>query len=120
EGLTKVYGAAILISGETLSRLSTPEKYAHRFLGKVKVKGKKIAVAVFEIYQGDPCSLKQFKTQTRTKFETAVELFEQEEFAQAQRLFENLLQQDERDNVLQLYLERVQKAQIYGTKCSPD
>ncbi|MGB7440928.1 MAG: ATP-binding protein, partial [Coleofasciculaceae cyanobacterium] len=42
EGLTKVYGAAILISGETLSRLSTPEKYAHRFLGKVKVKGKKI------------------------------------------------------------------------------
>jgi two-component system sensor histidine kinase ChiS len=64
EGLTKVYGAGILISEQTLSQLNAPENYSHRFLGRVTVKGKKVAVAVFEVYEGDSDSVKRLKTQT--------------------------------------------------------
>ncbi|NEP59111.1 MAG: response regulator [Symploca sp. SIO2G7] len=106
EGLTKVYGAGILVSEQTLFRLQEPEKYSHRFLGKVKVKGKTVPVAVFEIYEGDAEELKEFKRQTRDKFERGVELFEQEEFAKAQSVFEALWQQNKQDQPAKLYIER--------------
>ena len=53
EGLTKRYGASILMSEHTLSKMTQPQAYLTRFLGKVQVKGKNIAVSVFEIYDGD-------------------------------------------------------------------
>jgi len=112
EGLTKVYGAGILVSEQTLSKLQEPEKYSHRFLGRVKVKGKTVAVAVFEIYEGDDDELKEFKRQTRKEFERGVELFEQEEFAEAQLLFEALWQQNEQDQPAKLYIERSQQYSI--------
>ena len=41
EGLTKVYGASILISKQTLEGLTDASSYNVRFLDKVQVKGKK-------------------------------------------------------------------------------
>lgn len=112
EGLTKVYGAGILISEQTLSELKEPEKYSHRFLGRVTVKGKKIAVAVFEVYEGDADSLKALKTQTRAEFERGVELFEQQKFSQALLVFESVLEKNEQDKPARLYVERCQTAQM--------
>jgi two-component system sensor histidine kinase ChiS len=40
EGLTKRYGASILISEHTLAKLTEPDTYNHRFLGQIQVKGK--------------------------------------------------------------------------------
>jgi len=106
EGLTKVYGTGILVSEQTLSRLQEPEKYSHRFLGRVTVKGKTVPVAVFEIYEGDTDELKEFKRQTRKKFERGVELFEQGEYTEAQLVFEALWQQNKHDQSAKLYIER--------------
>ncbi|HEY9612840.1 response regulator, partial [Allocoleopsis sp.] len=50
EGLTKLYGAGILISLQTLCYLDEPHNYSYRFVDRVKVKGKQKPVAVFEIY----------------------------------------------------------------------
>jgi two-component system sensor histidine kinase ChiS len=111
EGLTKVYGAGILISEQTLSQLNAPENYSHRFLGRVTVKGKKVAVAVFEVYEGDSDSVKKLKTQTLTEFERGVELYEQKQFAQAQLLFESLLKKNEQDKPARLYAERCKQAE---------
>jgi two-component system sensor histidine kinase ChiS len=116
EGLTKLYGGDILISEQTLSLLNEPEKYSHRFLGRVTVKGKKAPVAVFEVYETDSDSIKALKTQTRAEFERAVELFELQKFAEAQRLFESLLQINEGDKAARLYAERSQKAQTDAQK----
>jgi two-component system sensor histidine kinase ChiS len=111
EGLTKVYGAGILISEQTLSQLNAPENYSHRFLGRVTVKGKKVAVAVFEVYEGDSDSVKRLKTQTLIEFERGVELYEQKQFAQAQLLFESLLKKNEQDKPARLYAERCKQAE---------
>ena len=48
EGLTKVYGSSIIISGETLDQIEK-EKYYYRYLDTVKVQGKKTPVVIFEI-----------------------------------------------------------------------
>ncbi len=111
EGLTKVYGADILISEETLQQLKNPENYSHRFLGRVTVKGKKMPVAVFEVYEADSDTLRRLKTQTRAEFERGVELFEQKEFAQALHVFNSLCQTNKEDKAAMLYAERSQKAQ---------
>ena len=47
EGLTKVYGAGILVSGSILERLGKREKYMCRFVDRVTVKGKEAAVSVY-------------------------------------------------------------------------
>ncbi len=40
EGMTKMYGAALLISEETYANLSDVSQYAIRTIDRVKVKGK--------------------------------------------------------------------------------
>ncbi|NEQ70333.1 MAG: hypothetical protein F6K21_33545, partial [Symploca sp. SIO2D2] len=46
------------------------------------------------------------------EFERGVELFEQEEFAEAQSVFEVLWQQNEQDQPAKLYIERSQQYSI--------
>lgn len=53
EGLTKIYGASILISQNTLFDLEQPSQYHFRFLDRVQVKGRQEPVSVFEIFSGD-------------------------------------------------------------------
>jgi two-component system sensor histidine kinase ChiS len=48
ESLTKVYGASILISGQTLSKLDNATDYNCRFIDKVQVKGKTERIAVLK------------------------------------------------------------------------
>jgi two-component system sensor histidine kinase ChiS len=103
-----------MISEQTLFRLNEPQNYNYRFLGRVRVKGKKTPVAVFEVYDGDPQPLIELKTQTRTDFEEGVELYHQEKFAQAQEIFLSLVQRNDQDKAARLYLKRCEQLQTYG------
>lgn len=114
EHLTKVYGAGIIISGQTLSQLDDPHKYTCRFLDQVKVKGKQKPVAVFEIYNGDPQPVRELKTQTHTNFEQGVWLYYQKKFTAARQHFEQVLQVNDRDLTARLYLERCDLSQQTG------
>ncbi|NEO99009.1 MAG: response regulator [Symploca sp. SIO2E9] len=114
EGLTKVYGADILISEQTLSLLDNQQKYRCRFLGRVKVKGKSQAVGVFEVCDANPQQLIELKMQTLTEFEKGVELYVEKKFTQAQQIFEQVLQINQQDLVAKLYIERCQKAKRFG------
>jgi class 3 adenylate cyclase len=49
EGLTKDFEAKVLISGAVLTRLPAAAVPAHRFCGRVRVKGKSEAVEVYEL-----------------------------------------------------------------------
>ena len=44
EGLTKFYGAKLLVSETTLQKLNDPSQFNYRNLGKVQVKGKKLSM----------------------------------------------------------------------------
>jgi len=114
EGLTKLYGAGILISGQTLTYLDDSHNYSYRFVDRVRVKGKQAPVAIFEVYEGDEELLKQLKTQTKTSFEQAVLLYSQQQFAQAQQIFQEILQINTQDKAAILYVKRCEKYQKYG------
>ncbi|MBE9125550.1 response regulator [Coleofasciculus sp. LEGE 07092] len=114
EGLTKIYGVDILISEQTRDRLQNPHQYDYRFLGRVTVKGKSQPIAVFEIFDSNPQALIELKTQTRTEFEEAVELYIQKKFAEAQEVFKQVLQTNQDDRVVRHYIERCEKARRFG------
>jgi len=114
EGLTKLYGAGILISHKTLCCLDYTQEQCFRFLDRVMVKGKKLAVAVFEVYEGDEPEQKRLKSQTQARFEVAVFLYYQQQFEEAQQIFQEVLQINQQDNAAMLYVKRCQQYQQYG------
>ncbi|NET89931.1 MAG: response regulator [Kamptonema sp. SIO1D9] len=116
EGLTKTYGAKIVVSDRTLFTLPNLQEYSYRFLGRVRVKGKRAPVAVFEVFDSDLPSLKQLKLQTRPDFEQAVVLFHQENYPEATEKFQKLLAANPQDRAVAFYLERCEK--VFRSKMS--
>lgn len=106
EGLTKDFGASILISKEIFSRLEDPDAYKYRFLGNTTVKGKIESVALFEIYDADPSDIVALKDVTKREFDNAVYHFGVEEYATAKGLFLNVLATYPGDKASSLYLEK--------------
>jgi two-component system sensor histidine kinase ChiS len=114
EGLTKVYGVGILVSEQTLHGLDRQPTHCYRFLGRVHVKGKSQPVGIFEICDADSPESIALKMETRAEFEQAVALYIQKQFAEAQQLFERVLQRHDRDRVTQRYIERCKRASLFG------
>ncbi len=114
EGLTKVYGSSIIVSGEMMFSLNNPISYNFRFLDKVKVKGKEEAVSVFEILDGEPEEIRELKLQTQTDFERGLLHYHSQEFAQAKEYFQKALTVNPEDKASQLYLRRVENFIEYG------
>ncbi|OCR02380.1 guanylate cyclase [Oscillatoriales cyanobacterium USR001] len=114
EGLTKLYGAGILISHKTLCCLDYTEDQKFRFLDRVMVKGKKAAVAIFEVFDGDAEEQNRLKTLTQARFEVAVFLYYQQQFDEAKMIFQEVLMINPQDKAAMLYVKRCEKYQQYG------
>ncbi|NES19429.1 MAG: adenylate/guanylate cyclase domain-containing protein, partial [Symploca sp. SIO3E6] len=114
EGLTKYYGAGILISEETRLKLDNLPSYNYRFVAQVKVKGRQKIVEVFEVYDGDSEEIRELKTDTKAKFEEALSVYYQQHFAQAKQIFQEIWQTNPEDKAAKLYLERCEQYQRSG------
>ncbi|HBB33890.1 MAG TPA: adenylate cyclase [Cyanobacteria bacterium UBA8803] len=106
EGLTKDYGVSLLISHYTFCQLQEPNQYAFRIIDRVKVKGKSVAVSVYEIFDADLPEIREAKLATKTQFEQALLLYNAGISNQAADLFEECLRQNPRDTVAQIYRSR--------------
>jgi class 3 adenylate cyclase len=106
EGLTKIYGSAIIISQDTLISLNNPSHYNYRFLDIVKVRGKSEAVYIFEIIDGDPDDIRQLKLQTKEAFTKAVNLYKAQQFNEAIKMFAEVFAINQHDRTAALYIKR--------------
>ncbi len=115
EGLTKLYGAYVLISESVLFALNDPVKYTFRFLDRVKVKGKKEPVSVFEIFDGQSPETLELKLETLPNFERALLHYHSQEFEAAAAHFKQVLTLDPVDKAAQLYMQRIENFKKFGT-----
>ena len=106
EGLTKVYGTALLITEQTYDKLNDPEKYKIRVIDSVRVKGKTEAVTVYEVFDADPPDMVALKSRTRQNFEYGFAYYHHDHFQTAKKLFEKVLAVNEHDEVARIYLKR--------------
>ncbi len=115
EGLTKLYGASIIISGDIIAELEDPSRHFYRFLGKVLVKGKQAPVHIFEVVNADPEAVMEKKMALEKDFSKSIELYGQQRFRTAARYFQMILTQLPQDRAAAFYLERCQYYLEHGT-----
>lgn len=106
EGLTKFYGASIVISEATFATLSDPTAYYYRVLDRVVVKGKSDSVAVFEIFNGLAQQKIDLRLRTKGNFERGINYYMLEEFREAETSFRLVLLDDPSDTAADIYLKR--------------
>jgi len=114
EGLTKMYGTSIIISQDTLIKLEDPGRYNYRFLDVVKVKGKKEAVYIFEVLDGEPAKIKLMKIEAKADFGRGLQLYKNKEFDEALALFRKIREKNPHDNAAELYIARCRNIIDFG------
>ena len=108
EGLTKMYNTNLITSLTTYNALSNKEKYIHRVLDRVRVKGKQEAVTVIEILNGLGNKLIDLKLSTKEHFERGASLYSSKEFIGSIESFRNVLKIDPLDKAADIYLKRAE------------
>lgn len=114
EGLTKYYGANILVSNTVAQEVSEQQMLQLRRLGKVKVKGKSKTLELLECFGGDPPELNQQKNEHQALFKAGQAHYFQEDFEKAIDLFQQICEENPDDRPAHWYLKRARNYQEHG------
>ncbi len=114
EGLNKMYGSYVSLSKETLFAMKEPNRYRHRFVDKVRVKGREDAVTVYEVFEGYPEGVAGLKEQTKSGFESGLQLYYGKRFSEAGVHFSQVLEQNPTDLAARIYLKRCANYMVQG------
>ena len=114
EGLNKMYGSYVSLSNETLLAMKEPDRYRHRFVDKVRVKGREDAVTVYEVFEGDPEGFGGLKERTKSEFESGLRQYYCKRFSEASVHFSQVLEQNPTDLAARRYLERCAHYMVQG------
>lgn len=106
ETLTKKYGISIIVSNNIIFDLKDPSKFNIRFLDKIKVKGKKEPVSVFEVFNGDDEYTRDIKLKNQDAFEKGAYLYHSGDIEQSFKIFTELKSFKETDKAIRIYKER--------------
>ncbi len=106
EKLTKLYKVSLIVSRDIIKSLENPKKYSHRFLDRIKVKGKNKPVSIYEVFEADADEMKSQKLETRVLFESGVQAYHAKEFRKAHDIFEDLGKTLVGDGALEMYKKR--------------
>jgi two-component system sensor histidine kinase ChiS len=104
EGLTKIYGASIVVSEDTILKIDSSD-FEFRMLGIVRVKGKVKPIKIFELLKEDISVSNQLKIETKINFEKGLDHYYKKEFVEAASLFKNISSINEEDKAAVLYLK---------------
>ncbi len=107
EGMTKIYGALMLISEHTRARLEEPEAFDLRDVDRVVAKGKHEPITIYEVLDADPH--RELKQRTRAGFDAALAGFRAGKLDDALKGFEEVLTVDADDRAARLYTERCKR-----------
>ncbi len=106
EGLTKYYGASIIISETTFNDLQNPQEFTYRFLGQVRVKGKAKGIGIIEILDGKSDEELSIFSKSINIFNESYKNYTQAKFKEALSGFEEVIKINLNDKAAKLYKER--------------
>ena len=114
EGLTKYYGANIIVSSDCINTLKNPDNFHFRYLGKVQVKGKSEAINAYECFDGDKPKIRDLKLDNMNMFNEGMEHFYAKDFAEASAYFARIAKANPNDKVAQYFRIRAARHTIDG------
>jgi class 3 adenylate cyclase/HAMP domain-containing protein len=106
QGLTRVYGSAILTTGQTLKMLAEPTRFRCRFVDRVRVRGRKETILLFEVLDGEPPAQREKKLSYRSEFAQALRMYFGRDFAGALNAITRLARENPEDEILRIYRKR--------------
>ncbi|MBC3759593.1 response regulator [Hyunsoonleella sp. SJ7] len=104
EGVSKYYGAKIVLSENSLETVKGKANFNFRFLGKVMAKGKNDVIGIYECFDGDEEESIALKKKTLTDFDKGFECFLQKEFKKASKHFQKVLTKNPKDGVANYFM----------------
>ncbi len=114
EGLSKHFGAKIILSEETLRATREPEQYGLRYLGQVRVKGKEKTLGIYECYDGDTDRSIALKNETLADFNRGITHFMAYEFPKATAAFDHILSLHPDDRVARYFMSKSAEYTLAG------
>jgi class 3 adenylate cyclase len=119
EGMTKTFGANLLLSGSVAASL--PEGHPHRLraLGAVAAKGKSQSVEIFECYDNDPDDLIAHKDRTAPQFAAGMAEFRKGMLLTAGRIFARIAEMHRDDAPAAYFRDRCSLAVVRDRGAGP-
>lgn len=114
EGLTKVYGVGVLVSGAVIAGLTDPSAFHFRSLGAVIPKGKSELTEIFEVYDCDAPETIALKDRCATSFDRGITLFRAGNFSDALALFDALALEAPDDGAVAHFQRRCAELKTHG------
>ncbi|MEP1489484.1 MAG: tetratricopeptide repeat protein [Algibacter sp.] len=114
EGVTKYYGANIIISENSIETIKNKDDYNFRYLGKVKVKGKNKIIGIYECFDGDGDETVLLKIKTLKSFKKGLDYFYNKEFPKASAAFDAVLTKNPEDKVARYFVTKSAEYTISG------
>jgi len=106
ESCTKTFGVSIVISDSVYKRLPDPTAFNLREIDTVRVKGKQIPVALYEVFDTDSESLAAEKRSLLATFEQALALYRKGDFDEAVELFDQCMKKCPEDTISPIFFKR--------------
>ncbi len=106
EGLSRLYGDTVLITGPTLSLLEGRRDFHTRFVDRVRVRGRKEAVLIYEVYDWESPERIELRQKLKAQWSEAMNHYYGREFLPAFRLLRGLHERDPADRIAELFLRR--------------
>jgi class 3 adenylate cyclase len=115
EGLTKYFGALLLISQTTYDHLQDPQRYQIRFLDNVRVKGTQRPMGIYEVLDAwlDE-SYRTLRWEQSGYLTEIIERFTQGDFEGALSLLNPLRIADPQNLTWSLYSQEIKRCQAHG------
>ena len=110
EGLTKHFGASILVSEACVQNLKHKEKFNLRYLGLTKVKGKREEIKIYECFDGETQEIIELKRATLKDFEVASQLYFDKSLEQSLSIFKNIVEINPKDFAAKIFLDKVDES----------
>jgi len=114
EGVTKHYGAQIIVSEDSFKTIRNKDRYHFRYLGKVRVKGKDNVTGIYECFDGDAPEITQLKIETLKDFKKGLNHFLNNQFPKASAAFDKVLNKNPEDMVAKYFITKSAEYMISG------
>lgn len=106
QGLTRMYGSAILTTGSTLKIVQDPTRFRCRFIDRVRVRGRKTPILLFEVLDAEPQQQRERKLSYKSDLARALRLYYGKDFTAAFDIIRELFERNPEDEVLRIYRKR--------------
>ncbi|MCZ8156788.1 MAG: adenylate/guanylate cyclase domain-containing protein [Leptospira sp.] len=109
EGITKLFGAEIVISADTFIEATEDLGFDYRLLDRVSIKGKSESVYVVEVLNGyEPDKLEALRAK-KDDYTFALEAYRRQDYEEARELFLEILNAIPGDNVSRIFFAECER-----------